>query len=125
MVGALPGDADAAAQRRPDPADDIAQAIDRLRAGLEDLKAAREFSEIASLREAMNQFLRANQKWPDFIEVGVNVWHGVYDWHVRWQQPIDQGRDAGGRYYLRLLHTAIVLRPDTLPNFVSQPYDTR
>jgi len=49
----------------------------------------------------------------------------VYDWHVRLQQPLTMARDPQGRYTLTFGFTALVLRADVVPNFISTPYDNR
>ena len=96
---------------------------------LEDLrtevKTQWEFTEIATIREAQITFLRGNGKLPDYIEVGTGLWFAAYDWHVRWQQPINLGRDPLGRVTLLLLATQLVLRHDAQGNFMSLPYDQR
>ena len=51
-------------------------------------------------------FLRQAGKYPDYIEVGTDVWHQVYDWHVRYQQPMTVARSRGGA-----LHHSAVLDP--------------
>ena len=68
--------------------------------------------ELAHIREQQRVFLRANQKFPDFIEIGINVWESVYDWHVRHQQPLSISRNAEGRYTMMVALTTLVLRPD-------------
>ena len=97
---------------------------------LQDLNArvaqAESFGEIAGVRAKQFEFLRGNGKFPDFIDVGVDVWQGIYDWHVRMQQPITLSRDSGtGRYTMMFALTAIVLRQDALPGFIGIPYDAR
>jgi hypothetical protein len=103
-------------------------AVDRVAREVRDLRdeirLQREFPEIAPVRTAQIDFLRANHKFPDFIELGTTHWFNVYDWHVRWQQPITQGRDASGRAYILLMQTALILRPDATPTFMSQPFDS-
>ena len=81
--------------------------------------------EILVVRKSQTDFLRANGKFPDFIDVGIDVWLGFYDWHVRMQQPLVLGRDPNGRYTLMLGFTALVLRPDSVPTFIGIPYDNR
>ena len=100
----------------------MAEAIGELRAELRD---ERQFNEIAPIRTAQKTYMRSNGKLPDFIEVGSDVWFQVYDWHVRWQHPIAQSRDAQGRLTLGMNGTLVVLRPDALGNFVGLPYDVR
>jgi hypothetical protein len=100
----------------------IVRALDDLRT---EVRTQRQFTEIASIREAQLTFLRGNGKLPDYIEVGTELWFAAYDWHVRWQQPISMGRDPGGRATLLLLATQLILRHDAQGNFMSIPYDQR
>jgi hypothetical protein len=96
---------------------------------LKDLRTAIEsqyvFSDIGQVRQRMVEFLKAQAKFPDFMEVGIDVWMAAYDWHVKHVQPITVGRDGGGRYTLTLMQTQLILRPDTVANFIGAPYDNR
>lgn len=83
------------------------------------------FWEITAVRDQMRAFLRANGKFPDFIEAGIDIWQQVYDWHVRFQQPISLGRTPDGRYTILLVATSVVMRPDMAPGFIGLPYDNR
>jgi hypothetical protein len=110
-------------QRIPERgAEQIAEAIGELRT---EVRNQRAFTEIAGIREAQKQFLRVNGKFPDFVEVGSDIWFAVHDWHIRWRQPLALGRDTLGRYTIVLNQTTIVLRPETAGNFVSLPYDNK
>ena len=122
----LPAPAKAAQQR--DRADEsIAEAIDKLRA---EIVKAQECGvgpcqAVASIRLQQNNFLKANQKFPDFIDAGVEVWEAVYDWHVKNNQPINATRLPDGRYGMAFMFTTVVLRPENTPNFISFGYDAR
>src|SRR5581483_5425232 len=118
-AGAEPA-AGAAAQRSDEGSDRIASAIDKLR---DEVHNERLFTEITAIREAQKSFLRVNLKFPDYIDVGSDIWFAIYDWHVRWQQPLTIGRDPLNRYTIVLNQTAVVLRPDSLPSYVGIPYD--
>jgi len=83
------------------------------------------FAEIGGVRKSQYDYLRANGKFPDFIDVGLDVWTGIYDWHVRMQQPLVLGRDASGHYTMMLAYTTLVLRQDAVPAYISIPYDNR
>jgi hypothetical protein len=87
--------------------------------------AAQSFDAIAPLRRQQIDYLKATNKFPDFIDVGVDVWLAVHDWHIRLQQPLVLGRDGNGRYTMSLQFTTLVLRPDVTSNFISTPYDAR
>jgi hypothetical protein len=105
---------------------DLARAIDSMSAALATaIGQSHRFTEISSIRTAQKDFLTAHAKMPDIIEVGVNVWFDVYDWHIKWQQPINMGRDAGNRRTIALFETLVVLQIDSPPNFVGQPYDSK
>jgi len=128
MLGLFgPGEAEAApaqaAQQLTDRSlDGIVRAIDSLR---NEMRTERGFVEIQPIREAQKSYLRVNGKLPDFIEVGLDVWFAIYDWHIRWQQPLSLGRDAVGRYTLVLLQTLVILRTDMPPTHIGIPYDSR
>jgi hypothetical protein len=102
--------------------EDIAKAVRSVR---DEVERQYTFWEIAAVRDQLRTFLRANGKFPDFIEVGIDVWQQVYDWHVRYQQPIALGRTAEARYTILLLATNVVMRPDMAPGFVGVGYDNR
>jgi hypothetical protein len=46
----------------------------------------------------------------------------LYDWHVRYQQPIEMSR-VDNRLALRFMFTWMVLRPEQGDNFIGIPYD--
>jgi hypothetical protein len=100
----------------------VARKLDDLR---EEVRRQAAFDEIAPVRSAQLDFLRVNHKFPDYIELGTTHWFNVHDWHVRWQQPLTLGTDAAGRHYILFMQTRLVLRPDVLPSFISQPFDLK
>jgi len=83
------------------------------------------FDAVIPIRNRQNDFIHANGKFPDFIDVALDVWMNVYDWHIRLQQPLVLGRDAMGRYTLMLGFTALVLRQESVAGYVGIPYDNR
>ena len=78
---------------------------------------------IAKLRADMEQFLRANTKFPDFIEIGIGVFIEVYDWHVKHRQQLAVTRQGDGRYTMAFMFTTLILRPEQDRNYVGVPYD--
>jgi|SoiMethySBSTD1v2_1073268.scaffolds.fasta_scaffold637958_2 hypothetical protein len=116
------GDAGAAQSSR-DMAD-LARAIDSMSARLATVITEwRRFPEISRIREAQKDYLITHAKLPEIIEVGVNVWFDVYDWHIKWQQPLAMARDANNRRTITLFETAVVLQIDQPPNYVGMPFD--
>lgn len=128
VLGALapagsPDEAVATAQIPERQAQDIVNAINGLTARV---SQAESFAEVAGVRKAQFDHLRANGKFPDFIDIGMDVWMAIYDWHVRMRQAIALSRDSSnGRYTMMFNFTALVLRQEALPNFIGIPYDQR
>jgi len=89
------------------------------------IAAQHSFAELGGVRKSLGDYLHANSKFPDFVEIGLDVWTAIHDWHIRLQQPLVQGRDKLGRYTMMLDFTVLVLRPDVVPNFIGVPYDQR
>ena len=103
-----------------------ATAINRLRETVE-----RQFNEIYTgkwrgllrVRQQQHAWLLSTRKYPDFIEIGLDVWDNVYDWHVAYQQPVNMTRLADGRYAMAFMFTTLLLRPDQSPDFVGYAFD--
>ena len=114
--------ADNAQQLSPQATQDIVNSLKDIRAAI---AADMSFAEIAPVRAKQLDYLKANGKFPDFIDVGSDVWYAVHDWHIRLQQALVFGRDPVGRYTLMLGFTALVLRPEAVVTFISTPYDNR
>lgn len=132
LFGGFAGDAAEAAQAMPQRGrqqqqpngdfSDVVDAIDQLRQTIANERA---FTEITGVREAQRFYLRANGHLPAFIELGTTPWFNAYDWHVRWQQPLNLGRDPLGRYTLFFQGTTLIMRADMPENFMSLPFDER
>lgn len=101
----------------------VAKAINDLNTTVQ--RAVQTSPELARIREQQRVFLRANQKYPDFIEVGLGVWEAVVDWHVRHQQPLSVSRSAEGRYIMAVAFTTLILRPELSENYVGPGMDAR
>jgi hypothetical protein len=136
MVGgtlsALTGAAEAAAgeaagsgQSSQDDRLRLEEVVNAVRAVRDEIAHHNTFWELTAVRDQLRTFLRANGKFPDFVETGADIWQQVYDWHVRFQQPISLGRTPEGRYTILLLATTVVMRPDMAPGFIGLPYDNR
>jgi hypothetical protein len=77
------------------------------------------------IRRNQRQFLKSNQKFPDYMEVGANVWDELVDWHVRTIRQVQITQRPDGRYTMPFLQTTMVLRVDYDDDQVGLGYDTR
>ena len=101
----------------------VARAIDTLDSHLE--RARLVSPELARIREQQRVFLRANQKFPDFIEVGIGVWESLIDWHVRHRLSPSTSRTTDGRYLMAVPFSTLELRSDQPENYVGPGVDAR
>ena len=101
-------------------------AIDRFRDAFE-----RQFEQVYSakwkgvsrVRQQQRTWLMATRKYPDFLEIGLDVWDNIYDWHVAYQQPLNVSRLTDGRYAMLFSFTTLLLRPDQSPDYVGYAFD--
>jgi len=107
-----------------DTSEAAANAIDRLRTLVERTSTpSTATAAIALIRQQQRAYIRSHDKYPDFIEVGLGVWEEVYDWHVRYQQPITAARLADGRYMIGFMFTNLILRPDQALDYIGFGFD--
>jgi hypothetical protein len=78
---------------------------------------------IQRVRDAMRVFIKSNNRYPDYVDVGHDVWDDVYDWHVRNRQAINASRLPDGRYGMVFMFTTLVLRHEMTPNYIGPGYD--
>jgi hypothetical protein len=125
LAGAFgfPSPAAGAQQRRDEAEDRTATAVDELRKVVD--RGLQASPELARIREQQRIFMRANQKFPDYIEIGIGVWESVYDWHVRHQRNVTIGRTIDGRYTMQVMETLLLLRPEQAETFVGFGFDVR
>lgn len=104
-----------------------AGAIHRLRESFErqfDQVYSDKWRDVSRVRKQQRTWMLATRKYPDFLEIGLDVWDNVYDWHVAFQQTLNVTRLADGRYAMAFMFTTLLLRPDQSPDFVGYPFDT-
>ncbi|RPJ70452.1 MAG: hypothetical protein EHM24_02405 [Acidobacteria bacterium] len=80
---------------------------------------------VDSIRAQQKTFLKNRGKFPDFIDIGIDVWESVYDWHVMARQKPEAGRMQDGRYGMNFMFTTLILRHDMTGNYIGIGYDGR
>jgi hypothetical protein len=87
--------------------------------------AARMFASpaLSALRDQMRPYLRARRQFPQYFDVGYDIWEGIYDWLVATHQPIVVTMLKDRRYALKVMLTTIVLRTDVDGSYISAPYE--
>ena len=104
----------------------VSDSIDQLRLTVEHQFATvytDKWQGVARVRQQQHTWMRSTQKYPDFIEVGLDIWDNIYDWHVVYQQPVNMTRTSDGRYTMVFMYTTLLLRPDQALDFVGFAFD--
>ena len=78
---------------------------------------------LADIRDRYTKHVRSAGKFPDFMEIGVNVFYDVYDWHVRNNQQVQLTRVAEQRFAIQWMFTQLILRWEQDPNYLGIPFD--
>ena len=102
--------------------DNVTTAITVLR---DDMRRQDSFWEINQVRDQIKTFLRVAGTFPDYIDDGVDTWHQVYDWHARYQQPLNIAKNTEGRYTILLASTLVIMRTELPLTYIGQGYDNR
>ena len=110
----------AAAAQQPD---NNATQLNLIRVAIQELRHPPSWSFVAQVRERQRMFLRQNQRYPEFIDVGIRVWEGLQDWHVENNLELKMGRAPEGRYMMEFMLTQLVLRTEIPDGEVSGGYD--
>ena len=78
---------------------------------------------VTTLRDRQRQFYRVNQRFPECIDVGINIWEQMQDWHIRNLRPLNINRAGDGNWQMDFILTVLVLKPNLGDNEISQAYD--
>ena len=78
---------------------------------------------MAEIRERLQTHLRSAGKFPEFMEIGCTVFWDVYDWHIRYNQPIQITRISDQRFAIQWMFTQLILRYEQDPKYLGIPFD--
>lgn len=81
------------------------------------------FGFMSDIRSRYTTHVRSAGKFPDFLEIGVDVFYQVYDWHVRHNQQIQITRVAEQRFAIQWMFTQLILRWEQDPKYIGVPFD--
>jgi hypothetical protein len=80
---------------------------------------------VETIRQHQRTFLKATQKYPDYMDVGIRAWEAISDWHARFGLQWNVTRQPDGRYATTFMLTTFILRPEQGEEYVSLPYDSK
>jgi hypothetical protein len=94
-----------------------------IRDAVNGLRRPVDWSDIAKIRELQRAFAKVNHKFPDFIEIGIQVWERLHTWHIENRLEMKLSRSPEGRLQMEFMMTQLVLRTDVPDNYISVPYE--
>ena len=118
----LRADADDRAQQNSQATDAVERGIRQLTDAVRELHHATSSSDLTEIRNRQRTYFKANQKFPDYIDVGLRVWERLYDWHIENQLPLRMARLPDGRLEMEVMSTLAVLKWELGENEIGQPY---
>jgi hypothetical protein len=80
------------------------------------------YGNVGSLKNTIQKYARLSGKFPDYCEIGIDVFYDVYDWHVQHNQQIQISRIAEQRIMILFMFTQLILRWENEPNYIGTPY---
>lgn len=80
------------------------------------------YGSIGQLKQVIEKYARLSGKYPDYCDIGIGVFHDVYDWHVRHQQQVQLARVSDNRIMILFMFTQLILRWENDPNFIGVPF---
>jgi hypothetical protein len=80
-------------------------------------------ADITLIQERQRFHFKANQRFPSYIEVGLQVWQRLFMWHLENHLPLKAGQTPDGRMGLEFMFTTLILKPELPDTMVGNPYD--
>ena len=130
VLGTLASGAAEASHSQPDA--QVAASVKSLEDKLNELKLSVEqglrgnsmnYGNVGQVKSAIQKYAKVSGKFPDWCEVGLDVFYDVYDWHVRHQQQIQITRIADQRMAIQFMFTQLILRWENAETYIGTPYD--
>lgn len=81
------------------------------------------FGSVGGVKAKLEQYAKTSGKFPEYCDIGLAVFHDIYDWHVRNQQQIQVTRIADQRLAIQFMFTQLVLRWENDVNYIGTPFD--
>lgn len=125
-------DAAAAVSQSDQGAAALQKGFNELSRQLSQIQSALEFGQrgpglsagfIGELRDRFTTHMRSAGKFPDFMEIGTDVFYDVYDWHVRHNQQLQITRIAEQRFSIQFMFTQLIVRGEQDRRYLGVPFD--
>jgi len=114
--------ADGDAAQTSQVTDAMERELRQLTDAVQALHRATSSADLAQIRDKQRVYFKTNERFPEFIDVGLRVWERLYDWHIDNQLPLKVVRASDGRLEMEVMSTLVLLKWEMGENEIGQPY---
>ncbi len=114
---------EAAAAQRGGAGEDYSDELRSIQTALAGLANTVTTPTVTEIRDRQRQFLRLNQRFPQFIAVGIRVFERMQDWHINNGRVLTIQRGGDGDWQMDFLMSVLVLKLELPENEIGQAYD--
>lgn len=102
----------------------LSESIDELKTSIDQgLRGnSMNYGHVSNVKGVIQKYARLSGKFPDYIDIGIDVFYDVYDWHVRQNQQIQLARISDQRIMIQFMFTQLILRWENDPGYIGAPY---
>ena len=131
VLGTLAGSSPAAAAELQQDVQTLKEGFKSLSSSLDDLQTSIDqglrgnsmnFGNIGQLKGVIQKYARLSGKFPDYCDIGIDVFYDVYDWHIRHNQQVQLARVSDNRIMILFMFTQLILRWENDSNFIGVPF---
>ena len=79
--------------------------------------------DVNELRIRQRNFFRLNQRFPECIDIGIQVWERMQDWHIAHFRPLTIQRAGDGHWQMDFIMSVLVLKHELPDTYISNGYD--
>lgn len=90
---------------------------------MRDLRHLTESADVTQVQDRQRTHFKINQRFPNYIDIGLMVWERLYTWHLENHLPLKASRTPEGRVEMEFMFTTLVLRWDMAESLIGVPYD--
>lgn len=80
------------------------------------------FGNVGTVKNTIQKWAATSGRFPEYLDIGLDVFYDVYDWHIRHNQQIQIARVADQRLMILFMFTQLILRWENQGNYVGTPY---
>ena len=94
-----------------------------IRNAIRDLHHLTPSADVDLINEKRRTHFKVNQKFPNYIDIGLTIWERLYAWHLDNHLPLSTRRTPDGRMEMDFMYTTLILKWEMGDAIIGVPYD--